>query len=266
MLLLKALALGVVQGLTEFLPISSSGHLVAFSEVLGTGLGQNVAFDVALHAATLLAILVYFRRRVASILKGMVSRSSGFSKGEGRVGWLILLGTIPAAIFGLLFERPIERAFSSLGLTGVCFLVTAAVLILADRLGEKKKESNIGPFDALLIGMAQAIALLPGISRSGMTIVAGLWRGLSKEEAPQFAFLLSVPAILGATAFKAEEMFFGPIQWPELTVGFVASFLSGLLAIWVMLGVVRRNKLSYFSPYLTLIGAASVVASLAGWG
>lgn len=258
MIPLKALALGLAQGLTEFLPISSSGHLVVLSEALGTELGKSVPFDVALHAATLLAVLVYFRGRVASIVRGMVRPSSS---GEGKVGWLILLGTLPAAVAGVLFDRPIERLFSSARAAGGCFLATALILALADGLGGRRKAVEMGALDALLIGLAQAGALLPGISRSGMTISAGLWRGLSRSEAPQFAFLLSVPAILGATAFKVREMAQGPSGWADLVAGFGAAFLSGLLAIWVTMGAVRARKLRYFSLYLSVLGVAVLLAS-----
>jgi len=257
---LKAAILGIVQGLTEFLPISSSGHLVVLSEFLGTELGKSLPFDVAVHLATFFATLVYFRGEVASILKGMFS-SSSLRGGEGRVGWLILLGTLPVAFVGLLFEPQVERIFKSAAFSGGCFLVTGATLALADLSGGSRRAEEMSPLDALLIGLAQAAAILPGISRSGMTISAGLWRGLSRSEAPKFAFLLSIPAVLGAAALEARDILPGKVNFWEVALGFGAAFFSGLVAIWATLRVVRAKKLRYFSVYLFALGVAVLLLS-----
>ncbi len=252
--------LGVVQGLTEFIPVSSSGHLVLAQWLLGWT-QPGVILEAAVHLGTLVAVLFYFRRDLASLLRALC-----FGGREGRrYTGLIILGTLPVVAIGLLTRGAIERAFASPGLVGAMLLVTAAGLVLADaRAGKAVRDVPSVP-GALAVGFGQALSLLPGVSRSGMTIAAGIASGVRPNEAARFSFILSIPAILGAGIWELFIESGRPALTTEqawgMTVAGVAAMLSGLLAIRLLLAAVRRRRLRWFAVYCTAVGVATIVAS-----
>jgi len=256
---IRYLILGVVQGLTEFLPVSSSGHLVLAQRVLHLE-SPGTLLEATLHLGTLIAVLFLFRRDIVRLLRVL------FTGGEDRrqVGRLAI-ATVPIALVGFLSQAQIERAFSSALLVGVCLLVTAGVLLLADRASRNARRSNVRLFDAVLIGLAQAAALLPGISRSGVTIGIGLLLGVHGVAAARFSFLLAVPAILGAGGYKLVVALGEPTvveaTWAELLLGAAAAALVGVLAIKGLLAVIAGGRLKIFGVYCAAVGAAAVVVS-----
>jgi len=255
----QGLVMGVVQGLTEFLPVSSSGHLAAARSLLGVGLAEDVGFEVAVHSGTLLAVLIYFRRRIVSIL---VETFSG--RGEGR-RWLIWLvvGTIPAGVAGLALKNHAAALFNDIQLVGAAWLFTAALLLAAERFSRVKVSvDRMGILRAFGIGLAQAAALVPGISRSGATISIGLLSGVQRRGSVDFAFILSLPSVGGATMLTIPEWVSGTTVFGAAHIaGGIAAGLSGYLAIALMLRVVTGGKLGWFALYCAIIG---VVALLLG--
>lgn len=272
----QSLILGLVQGLTEFIPISSSAHLVLVPWAAGWP-APGLAFDTMLHWGTLLAVLAYFRHDWPGIVTGWLR--SVFSRGpwstaaggrladpQARLGWWLILGTLPAAAIGYLFEDFFEHLFNSPIAVGGFLLITAAILIVSERLGRRvRKLDEMRPLDALLIGLAQAAAIAPGISRSGATIAAGLGFGLRREDAARFSFLLSMPAILGAGLLQLIQLLdAGSLadQWPALVVGFTAAAVSGYLCIKFLLAYLRRGRLYVFAGYCACVGMAVLAAGL----
>ncbi|MBI4259474.1 MAG: undecaprenyl-diphosphate phosphatase [Actinobacteria bacterium] len=264
--MLRALVLGAVQGLTEFIPISSSGHLVLVPFVLGWGdsVGQDVAFDVAVHLGTLLAVLVYFRADLWSILRGLVRVAGGRGGDEdrtaARLAAMLAVGSIPAAVVGITLEGPLSEVFEHPPAVAGLLVGTAALLLLGDRLHRRKPHgrrevSEVGWSDALVIGALQALSILPGISRSGATIVAGIARGLTREAAARFSFLLGLPAIAGAAVVLLPDLHRGiPLAWVVWAALVAAA--TGLAAIAFLLRYLRTRPLFPFAYYCLV--AASV--------
>jgi len=256
--ILKVIVLGIVQGLTEFLPVSSSGHLVLAAEFLNFH-EEGVAFEVFVHLGTLLSVLIAFRKDVINMV--LAPFQIVFSKKENKEAkkyllWdiYIVIGTIPATIIGLLFKSEIEAAFSSILLVILMLAVTGTILLLSRY--EPKKSEDLSPLKSILIGIAQAFAILPGISRSGSTIVTGLFLGLDRETSAKFSFLLAIPAILGASVIKLNDLLSaGNSQIPisYLVIGALAAFVSGYIAIFWLLKVVKRGKLEWFAYYCFFI-------------
>ena len=238
---LEALVLGIVQGLTEFLPVSSSAHLVMGEELLGAN-EPGIAFDVLVHGATLLAVFVYFRRR---ILQLVLDRSWEYA---GK----IVVGTIPAGVVGLALESVIERTFAAPALIVFTLIVTGALLLSLKALPEERVEV-VEPswWQAWWIGCAQMVAILPGISRSGSTIVAGRWLGMAPAAAAEFSFLLGVPAVAGAIVLQAGEMRAGAAAGQGLaySVGWVAALVSGIVAIMLVFRLLARRAFPLFGWY-----------------
>ncbi len=239
--------LGLVQGITEFLPVSSDGHLALGHQLFGSGLEgtQRVAFDVALHFATLLAMLIYFRNEILSLL----------TTRRKVIPW-ILLGSVPAAVVGLAFKSRLETLGDNLPLVAVCFLVNGLLLTASRYLGvETRGMRDMKASDALLIGLAQATAIAPGISRSGATISTGLICGIRREEAFAFSFLLGMPAIGGAALRDALEI--GSLatsgSWGALAAGFTVAFFSGLASVWFLSRLVKRRNLLPFGVYTIVL-------------
>ena len=265
MTFLHSLFLGLLQGLTEFLPISSSGHLVIFQNLFGLT-EPMISFDVMLHLGTLVAVLLFFRRDIIAIISAIagntVPEGDTWSGGprEGRMFMLwVIVGTLPAAAAGLFLEEFFELAFESLPVVGADLLITGAVLAVSDRFrGPGKKAADLGPAGALIVGAAQALAILPGISRSGATICAALFLGLDRKEAARYSFLLSVPAIAGAAVLKAKDAF-GPQFEMGLPVlgGTALACISGLVALQWLLAVLTRGRLIYFAAYCWLAAAGA---------
>ncbi len=247
--LLRALLLGIIQGLTEFLPVSSSGHLELAKYFLGDHslAEQSMAMTVSLHAATALSTLVVFRKDVAQILGGLLRRDAE----SLRFTLFIVLSMIPAAIVGLLWEEQIEQLFSrNIPLVASMLFITGLLLFLADKARDTRQDVN--PLKALLVGVAQAIAILPGISRSGATISTSVLLKIDRQKAARFSFLMVVPLILAKMAkdlMDAEGLQAISSQILPLSIGFIAAFLTGLLACKWMIALVQNAKLKYFAYY-----------------
>ena len=258
----EAILLGIIQGLTEFLPLSSSGHLALFTAILGNNQlpAENLLFTILVHAATAIATVIVFRNDIEAILSGMFKKDQPETRAF--VG-CIVVSTMPAVLIGLFFEDQITALFdTNLGLVGAMLCLTAALLFFTDKASSK--EQPITNKVALLIGIAQAIAILPGISRSGATIAIALLIGVSRPEAARFSFLMVIPLILGSMAKSildqgaAAAITFDPLP---MSVGFLAALASGVLACTWMIALVKRSKLRYFAIYCLLVGiTASVVA------
>lgn len=266
--ILQALLLGIVQGLTEFLPISSSGHLIVLPALLGwrDPFISSLPFAVMLHVGTLLALLVYFRadwlRLVPAGLALLRDRSTAGDP-DRRLALLLAVTIVPAALVGVVFNEVIEREVRAVGLVALMFVIGGAILWLADRWGRRDRTmADLTVRDALLIGVAQAAALVPGISRAGISISAGLFLGLDRAGAARFSFLMAAPIVAGAGLFEARRLFGGDgalgSQPAALAVGMVAAFVAGLLAIHVLLRFLRTNSTLPFVLYR--VGLALVVA------
>lgn len=251
--LFKAITLGVVQGLTEFLPISSSGHLVIFSELLDFA-HQGVVFDVFLHLGTLFSVVLVFRKDIWAMIRAPFAAWGGKGDEESRMylkwDFYVIIATIPAVIAGLFLKDSVEQLFGNLNLVYSMLLITAAIMLLSKYIQERGKELNLA--SSFLIGCAQACAIMPGLSRSGSTIFAGMLLGINREVVARFSFIMSIPAIVGATVLQSRVLFEEPPP-PEMLVnlgaGTVASAAAGYFAIVLLLDLVRRNRLQYFGYY-----------------
>ncbi len=269
---LQALIMGIVQGLTEFLPVSSSGHLVLVPFLLGwhDPFITSLAFSVMLHMGTLVALLVYFqadwRRLVPAGLAALRDRSFR-DLPDRRLAWLLLAATVPAAIVGFLLNDLIETRFREVGLVALMLVVGAAILWLADRWGRRDRTIEGVTFPvAIGIGAAQALALVPGISRSGISISAARLAGLDRPDAARFSFLMATPVTLGAGLFEIRKVIAGEsgvaVEVAPLVVGTIASLVAGLVAIHFMLRYLRTRSLSVFVWYRVALAAAVLVVWL----
>ncbi|MDE5707215.1 MAG: undecaprenyl-diphosphate phosphatase [Alistipes sp.] len=254
---LDAIILGIVQGLTEFLPVSSSGHLQLAKALLGVHIEENVTFDVMLHAATVLSTAVVMWRELWRLLCGLFSRR--FNEEQAYV-LKILLSMVPAGIVGVLFAERIEALFSSLPFVGAMLLLTAALLAFAYYAKPRRKQ-RISYRDALLIGVAQAAATMPGLSRSGSTIATGLLLGDGKEQVAHFSFLMVIPVILGKMLLDLASGEFAALSVGALPLaaGFLAAFVSGALACKFMIEAVKRGKLVWFAVYCAVVGSVALI-------
>jgi undecaprenyl-diphosphatase len=277
--ILQAALIGLLQGLTEFIPISSSAHLELVPWIAGweaDDLIGSLAFDVFLHLGTLVALLVYFhrdwRRYIGAWVASIHERRIGDDP-DRRMSWLLILGTIPAAVIGFALEDVIEGTFhgdsDAARLAIAAFLVIgAAALYAADRLGSRRRElGDVRAGTALGVGFSQALALLPGISRSGATLTAGLALGLTRESAARFSFLLATPITLGAGLYGSRRLLEASpttTEWVAIAVGFVAAAVSGLLAIGFLLSWLRRRSVAIFCIYRVVFAALVVLLVAAG--
>ncbi len=253
---IQAIVLGIVQGLTEFLPVSSSGHLQIAKAVLDVNIEENLTFDLALHLATVLSTILVLWREVWKILRGIFSRRFN---NEQAYAVKIIISMIPVGIVGLLFKDYIDAMFSSLLVVGLMLLLTAALLTFAYYAKPRQKE-DISYRDAFIIGLSQAVATLPGLSRSGTTIATGLLLGNRKESVAQFSFLMVLPPILGNAVLDiAKGEFGGGVETLPLVAGFIAAFVTGALACRFMIEIVKRGKLVWFALYCAVVGAATVI-------
>lgn len=269
--LIQALVLGVVQGLSEFLPISSSGHLILVPWLFGWP-EQGLTFDLALHLGTSVALLAYFWRDWVSlaqaVLAGLTSAKARASQ-EWKLAWLIVLGCIPAGIIGVLFEDFVENTLRGHPLLiGVLLVLFGVLLLLADRLGSRSRPlEKLSFVDAIAIGCAQVLALCPGVSRSGITLTAGLFRGLDRTAAARFSFLLSAPITIGAAVFKLKDLVKTPPHGAEamaFAVGIAVSAIVGALAIGFMLRYIQRQGVALFVVYRVVVGVFVIVWALTG--
>lgn len=261
---IQALVLGLVQGLTEWLPVSSSGHLVISEELLGLPAKENLVFDLVVHLGTLLAVCVYFRLELWRVIRSLLTRKSARSVQEElmhTLGLLLILGTIPAAVAGVLFSDRIAGIFD-IRLVGFAMIVNAGMLFLFERVGSRGKRKTAMLFDAVVIGLFQAVAIIPGISRSGSTIGGGMIRGLERETAAVFAFLLSVPTLLGAFAYGMLTLDRFDANLLTGAIGLATAFGAGIVSIDFLLKAVRRGKLWIFGVYCVAVGAIVVLLTL----
>jgi undecaprenyl-diphosphatase len=255
---LSAFILGIVQGLTEFLPVSSSGHLEITKVIFGNSATpeKSLLMTVVLHFATALSTVVIFRKDIVEIIRGLLQFKWN---DEFRFSLFIVVSMIPAAIVGVLLEEQIEKLFNKqILLVGLMLIVTAVLLYFADKA--KNTEKKVGLFSSIIIGISQAIAILPGISRSGATISTSVLLGIDRTKAARFSFLMVVPLILGK---MAKDVMGGKISTSgsdiiPLIIGFVAAFISGLLACKWMISIVRKSKLSYFAVYCLIVGVVCI--------
>ncbi len=258
---LQAILLGIVQGLTEFLPVSSSGHLQLVNELLGTNLDpeSDLTFSLTLHAATVLSTIVVLWAEIWRLIKGVFSRT--FTQEQAYV-LKIVISMIPIGIVGLFFKDYIEIAFSSIVVVGVMLLVTALLLTFAYYAKPRVKE-QLSYRDAFIIGLSQAVAVLPGLSRSGTTIATGLLLGNNKQSIAQFSFLMVLPPILGNALLDClKGDFGGGVDTIPLVAGFLAAFITGCLACKWMIDVVKRGKLIWFAAYCAVAGIVALLASV----
>ncbi len=262
---LQAIVLGVVQGLTEFIPVSSSGHLVLVPWLLHWQ-KPGLVFDTTLHLGTLAALVVYFWGDLWAILLSWLRgwRGLRWQEPAGRLGWLLVVGTLPAVVIGLLLEEQFEALFGQPRFVAVALLITGTVLAFTERVSRRQiGPEKLGFGGALLVGLAQAAAITPGISRSGATIAAGLGLGLTRTGAARFSFLLGVPVIAGAGLSQLVQMVRGVepngVGAEMLAVGFLAAAVSGYLCVWFLLSYLQRGTLYGFAAYCWAVGLAAVV-------
>ena len=275
MTILQAIILGIVQGLTEFLPISSSGHLLLVPwlfnwHFLLENPDLNKTFDVALHLGTFVAVVLYFWREIVRLVGAWVRSISrrSLAEPEAKLAWLLIVSTIPAALVGVLLEDFITNTLGKPWMIGVAMIVFAGFMYLVDHIARLDRDlETLTWLDALLIGVAQSLALLPGVSRSGITMMTGLLVRLDRESAARYSFLMSIPVIGGAAAFKGLEVARDGLPAGTampFAVGMVAAALSGIAAIWFTLAYLKRHNFNLFVVYRIVIGVGVLVLIVAG--
>jgi undecaprenyl-diphosphatase len=272
--ILEAAILGIVQGLTEFLPISSTGHLVLTSDLLGIDDKKfGLQFDAAIHLGTLAAVLVYFRTTVLSLIgawfASLPARDWQHTP-ESRLAWLLVLGTIPAGIAGIALESTVEDQLRDPAIVAAMLILFCVPMLLAERYGSRTRDvTSTGPIDALIIGAAQAVALIPGVSRSGITISTGMFAGFKREEAATFAFLLSAPIIAAAGGKQVFDLLRGHDDGTSAgigvyAVGLVTAAIVGYAAVAFLLRFLRTNSLHFFVHYRIALGLLVLALVVAG--
>jgi undecaprenyl-diphosphatase len=274
-----AIVLGLVQGLSEFLPISSSGHLIlvpwllGWNDFAGYDGAESVekAFDVSLHLGTLVAVVAYFRRELAVYVRdgvSMVIHRDRPATVEGRIGWLLLLATVPAALVGAVFEDQIDKHLGKPVIIGISMIVFGLLLWWADQQKGSRPLEDLGTADAIKVGAAQALALNPGTSRSGITITAARWIGFDRDSAARLSFLMSVPVIAGAVLFKglklAKDGIPDGLLWP-MVVGIITSAIAGWFAVWGTLRLLRTTTFLPFVIYRVLLGIFVIGVAASSW-
>jgi undecaprenyl-diphosphatase len=267
---LQSIILGIIQGLTEFLPVSSSAHLVLFPYWLGWQIPATDAFifNVLVQLGTLLAVIIYFWRDLVNIARSMINgiiKRQLFKEADARLGWLVILATIPAGFAGLFLKDTVEAAFSSPIATALLLLVTAGMLLLAEKARKAARQSTApGWLDAIIIGIFQALSIFPGVSRSGSTITGGLLRGLDRTTAARFSFLMSIPIMTAAGGVAFLDMLIIPNLigfLPVMAAGFIAAAVVGLLSIKWLMGYIRSHSFLVFAVYCVLVSAFTLVLS-----
>jgi len=258
--LFTSIILGAIQGATEFLPVSSSGHLVLAEKILGNNASAGLVFEVLVHFATMCSVLIYFRSKIVKLIVSLFPPYSEEKLPSLKLAIIIVLGTIPAAVFGLAFEDYIEKAFGSGKIASSMLLVTAFFL-LSTRL-IKHGQKSMGFKSGIIVGLAQSAALMPGISRSGATISTGLFLKISPAEAAEFSFLLSLPAVFGASLLKSFQLASSQISLSEMGIymaGAVTAFAVGYLSIAWLLRIIKKGQFFYFGLYCLFIGTMGLI-------
>lgn len=261
---LEGLLLGILQGLTEFLPVSSSGHLVIAQHYMPNFKQPGVLFDAMLHFGTTMAVIIYFWRDIKVLLSAFIPGRQGDNpvRTHRKIVGLIGIGTVLTGLIGVVFEDYFIKLFSSVTAASFMLLVTGGLLLAASLIRQSKRnEADLNVMDAIYVGVAQGIAIIPGISRSGATISTGLFRGINGVVAAKFSFLLSIPAILGAVLLESRHI--NLLDSSEITtyvLGTLSAFITGLVAIRILLGVIKRKHLEIFAYYCFIIGGLSLVS------
>lgn len=272
---IEAIVLGLVQGLSEFLPISSSGHLALLQNLFEINEDKVIFFAVLLHIGTLVSIFIVYHKDIYALIKELFLLFKDLFTGKGlrieerpirKLGIMIIVSSIPTAIMGLLFSDYIDKIFGSLTVIAVCWIITGFILLFSEKLKNNKKEIEGMKYrNAIFIGICQGLAIMPGISRSGSTIVGSLVTGLKREFAVEFAFLISIPAILGSAILefpKAIKAGIEPSTIGPMIVGFLVAAISGYFAITTMIKIVSKHKMRYFSYYVWIIGLGTFIYSI----
>lgn len=268
----EAIILGLVQGFAEFLPISSSGHLAILEYIFGIKGNDVLLFAVLLHFGTLISIVAVYYMDIWMLFKELGAVLQDLFTGRGlqpnkneyrKLGLMIVMASIPTAFFGILFKDVFGAMYNSLLIIGIGFIVTGTLLFIAEKIGKGKKGIKEMTFlDAFIVGLFQSIAITPGISRSGSTIVGGLFTGVKRELAVRFAFLISIPSVLGALAIEAPDAFSAGLtqgSWLPIATGVIIAAVTGFIAIKTMIKVVSNRKLHYFSYYTWVLGVAVIL-------
>lgn len=250
----QALLLGIIQGITEFFPISSSGHLVLFQTLFGMEAQDHIFFNIVVHFATLLAILIYFRQQIFTIIKGLLSRDQA----QIKQAIYIVIATIPVVFVGLLFSDQITAIFSSYKSVGIMMGLTGIYFIISEKFKTiSTPNKQISGWKALLIGLTQSVSIIPGVSRSGSTLASGLLLGLDREKSAEFSFLIAIPAISGAVVLYLFKILTTPsidlLPWSVLLTGFTAAFISGYFSIKFLMILYKKHTLYGFSAYLLVL-------------
>ncbi len=272
---IEAIVLGLVQGLSEFLPISSSGHLALLQSLFEINEDKVIFFAVLLHIGTLVSIFVVYHKDIYALIKELFLLFKDIFTGKGlrieerpirKLGIMIIVSSIPTAIMGLLFSDYIDKIFGSLTVIAICWIITGFILLFSEKLKNNKKEIEGMKYrNAIFIGICQGLAIMPGISRSGSTIVGSLVTGLKREFAVEFAFLISIPAILGSAILefpKAIKAGIEPSTIGPMIVGFLVAAISGYFAITTMIKIVSKHNMRYFSYYVWIIGLGTFIYSI----
>ncbi|MGA9531358.1 MAG: undecaprenyl-diphosphatase UppP [Anaerolineales bacterium] len=271
MTILQAIVLGVVQGATEFLPISSSGHLVLIPWLFGWQLDptRTFVFDVLVQWGTLLAVIAYFRRELIELTRAALiglAKRRPFAEPQARLAWLLVLASLPAAALGLAAKSAVEAAFTNPPIVSLFLLATAALLTISERVGQRTRSmESLRWTDALVIGLAQSLALLPGISRSGSTIAGGLVRDMQRPEAARFSFLMSIPIMIGAGLVALLDLTAASntaSQLPALAIGFLSAAVVGYLSIRWLIGYLQNRPLTPFIVYCAALGLLGLLVSV----
>lgn len=260
---LEVTLLGIIQGLTEFLPVSSSGHLVVGQHLLGLQGEENVLFDVVLHVGTILSVIVYYRRDLLDLIKGIFVPPPAVTGAETeptprRFLLYLILATIPTGLIGVIGKKTIEAAFDNLLGVGICFLLTAFILFTT-RFTTRRATESLSGWKSLFVGIAQGVAVLPGISRSGATISAALALRINPLLAARYSFLLSIPAVSGAALLKGLEADWSSIDPTAYLTGLLISFLIGFFALKLLIRLVNRGQLHWFGLYCLILGLGSIL-------
>ncbi|MFA5047751.1 MAG: undecaprenyl-diphosphatase UppP [Patescibacteria group bacterium] len=268
MQIIFAILAGIIQGITEFLPISSSGHLIIFHDIFHFNLPDNLLFDVGLHWGTLLALLIFFYKDLEKIIRGFFSSLLNWNLANNfnqRLSWLVIIGSIPAAIVGFLFDKFISdylhRGVLAGYVTAIALIVVAVLFWVAEKYAVKRLEiGQITKKDSLIMGLAQAIALIPGVSRSGITIIAGLSRKIKREDAARFSFLLSMPVVFGAGVKQLMDINdFSAVDWGLMAIGMTTAVIVGYLTIKYFLKYIGNHSLNVFAWYRLAVGGLMLV-------
>lgn len=263
--ILKHIFFGAIQGITETLPISSSGHLLILNKLFNLKQNNDLTFEILLHFGSLIAIFIFYRKTIIELIKNFfiyLFKKDKTKQTDYKYSWLLVLATIPAAIFGLLFNDYIEEHLTSLLTAGISLIITALVLYLISKMPKGHKEKvDMNWKDALFIGLVQAVAIIPGISRSGSTVSASLSRKLSIDNALRFSFLLFIPVAFGATLLKVIDFIKDPSSL-IITIPYIIAFLTSivftLISLNIFIEIIKKSKLSYFSIYCLLVGILSI--------